>query len=655
MEALWHPSAKQLQESNLAKYRDFLYQQHDIRFEDYHELWKWSVENVDLFWESIWKYFQVKSTMPYEQILSGNRMPGATWFEGSKLNYAQHIFSQSNAEFPAFISLSEHRDAQIVTWDDLENQVASLQSILKAEQIVKGDRVAAFVPNCAETSVTMLASISNGLVWSSCSPDFGVSSVIDRFLQINPKVFIATNGYSYNGKIFDKTKEVLEIIDAIPSIELVIWIDFVTIEIPVHKRVKSLLFKSCLSEKSELKFEEMEFNEPIWVLYSSGTTGLPKAITHSHGGMLLEHLKYISLQNNVKKGERFFWFSTAGWMMWNFVHASLLVGATAVLYDGSPAFADLRSLWQKADEFKFNHFGTSAPFLVACMKENLKIGEEFNLSNLKSIGSTGSPLPPEAFDYVYQNIKQDLWLCSMSGGTDVCTAFVGSCIERPVYRSEIQCRALGVSLEVWNENGDSVIKEMGEMVITKPMPCMPIYFWNDKENAKYKASYFELFLNVWRHGDWIEITEHDGLIIYGRSDSTLNRHGVRIGTAEIYNVLNQFTEIKDSLVLNLELKGGNHFMPIFIEMNTDQKLNSELITKIKNELKSQYSPRHIPDEFIQVDQIPYTISGKKMEGPVKKVLLNMDLKKAYNSDAMRNPESMNFFIEFRDQRQFEFV
>ena len=365
--------------------------------------------------------------------------------------------------------------------------------------------------------------------------------------------------------------------------------------------------------------------------------------------------RYISLQNNVKKGERFFWFSTAGWMMWNFVHASLLVGATAVLYDGSPAFPDLRSLWQKADEFKFNHFGTSAPFLVACMKENLKIGEEFNLSNLKSIGSTGSPLPPEAFDYVYQNIKQDLWLCSMSGGTDVCTAFVGSCIERPVYRSEIQCRALGVSLEVWNENGDSVIKEMGEMVITKPMPCMPIYFWNDKENAKYKASYFELFPNVWRHGDWIEITEHDGLIIYGRSDSTLNRHGVRIGTAEIYNVLNQFTEIKDSLVLNLELKGGNHFMPIFIEMNTDQKLNSELITKIKNELKSQYSPRHIPDEFIQVDQIPYTISGKKMEGPVKKVLLNMDLKKAYNSDAMRNPESMSFFIEFRDQRQFEFV
>jgi acetoacetyl-CoA synthetase len=653
MEPLWKPSLSDINSSNLHRYRQYLKQKYNLAFGDYHELWQWSVDSTELFWTSIWDFFEVKSSSDYTSVTDGALMPKTKWFNNSKLNYVENIFKNKNNEFPAIISLSESRIAKETSWSELEKEVAAIQAVFRNCGIEKGDRIAAFVPNIVESSIALLATLSTGAIWSSCSPDFGVESVIDRFLQIQPKILIAANGYEYNGKKYSKTKEVVEIVKKISSIEVVIWIDFIQAPIP-ETNVKNLIWDDCLKEESKgLIFEQMDFNDPIWILYSSGTTGLPKAITHSHGGMLLEHLKYLSLQNDVRVGERFFWYSTTGWMMWNFVHASLLVGATAVIYDGSPAYPNLEFLWQLAEGQKINHFGTSAPFLVACMKENLDIKSKYNLENLKSIGSTGSPLPPEAFDFVYQNIKENLWLCSMSGGTDVCTAFVGSCIERAVYKSEIQCRALGVSLEVWNESREPVIQEMGEMVLTKPMPCMPIYFWNDIDFQRYNASYFELYPNVWRHGDWIEVSSHDGLIIYGRSDATLNRHGVRIGTAEIYNVVNQFKEIKDSLVVNLELKGGEHYMPIFIEMNADFLLDEILIRELKTQLKSQYSPRHVPDEFIAVEQIPYTISGKKMEGPVKKILLNMNLNKAYNKDAMRNPESMNFFIKMRDEKGFE--
>lgn len=653
MEPLWKPSLSDINSSNLHQYRLYLKQKYNLVFGDYHELWQWSVDSTELFWASIWDFFGVKSSQDFSSVTDGEQMPKTKWFNNSKLNYVENIFKNKNNGFPAIISLSESRIAKETTWSELEKEVAAIQAVFKNCGIEKGDRIAAFVPNSVESSIALLATLSTGAIWSSCSPDFGVESVIDRFLQIQPKILIATNGYEYNGKKYPKTNEVVEIIEKITSIEVVIWIDFIQAAIP-ETSVRNLIWDDCLKEESNgLFFEQMDFNDPIWILYSSGTTGLPKAITHSHGGMLLEHLKYLSLQNDVKVGERFFWYSTTGWMMWNFVHASLLVGATAVIYDGSPAYPNLEFLWKLADEHRINHFGTSAPFLVACMKANIDIKAKYNLQNLRSIGSTGSPLPPEAFDYVYNKIKENLWLCSMSGGTDVCTAFVGSCIERAVYRSEIQCRALGVSLEVWNESGESVLQEMGEMVLTKPMPCMPIYFWNDIDFQRYNASYFELYPNVWRHGDWIEVSAHDGLIIYGRSDATLNRHGVRIGTAEIYNVVNQFKEIKDSLVVNLELKGGAHYMPIFIEMNDGLVLEESLIQEVKNQLKSQYSPRHVPDEFIAVEQIPYTISGKKMEGPVKKILLNMNLEKAYNKDAMRNPESMDFFIKMRDEKGFE--
>ncbi len=615
----------------------------------YHELWQWSVEHTDAFWESIWQYFEVISHSEYSAVRSGGEMPDVRWFEGATLNYAEHVFRQKTALRPAILFKNERNTLEEMSWATLEAQTASLAAWLRAQGIGRGDRVAAYLPNSPHAVVAVLACMSIGAVWSSCSPDFGASSVADRFAQIEPRVLIACDGYTYGGKSFDKSDTVRELCTLLPGVEKVLWVPYLDENSTPQGIPNASLWADALAASPRPTmdhFEALPFSHPLWILYSSGTTGVPKAITHSHGGNLLEHLKYLHLHNDVHAGERFFWFSTTGWMMWNFTVGALLTGATIVLYDGSPGYPDLNVLWALAETAGITHFGTSAPFLVSCRKAELSPCKQFDLGKMRSIGSTGSPLPPEAFDWVYDNIGEKIWLSSMAGGTDVCTAWVGGCPLLPVWQGEIQCICLGCAMEARDEDGHVLPHdELGEMAVTKAMPSMPVFFWNDADGVKYRSSYFEQWPGVWRHGDWIRLTERGTVIILGRSDATLNRQGVRIGTAEIYRALDQLPELRDTLIVNLERADGTDWMPLFVVLNPGCTLDEDLKSKIRQSLRKAYSPRHVPDDIMVAPDIPYTISGKKMETPVKKILLRRPLDKAYNRDSMRNPQAMDFFLE----------
>lgn len=649
---LWRADERTRKASHLNMYMQWLKSTKGLAFNNYDELWEWSIDHIEEFWQSIVDYFEVKIHTPASSVLQGSQMPGYEWFPGSHLNYAEHIFKNYSTSNPAIIHKTEQRPLEKMEWAELKSQVEKVAHFLREQNVGKGDRVAGFIANIPEATVAFLATISVGAVWSSCSPDFGPGSVMERFEQIEPKVIFAVDGYSYGGKKYNKIDVVEKIANGIPSIKDLVMIRLNETHDQPDVRSEKIEWDEILrSSAPPLTFEAVPFSHPIWVLYSSGTTGQPKAITHSHGGVLLEHLKYMAFHNDVHKGENFFWYSTTGWMMWNFTQAALLMGATIVLYDGSPAYPDLEGLWELAEEANIHHFGTSAPYIVACMNQEIEAGSKYKLEQMRSIGSTGSPLPPEGFDWIYKNVNDRLWLCSMSGGTDVCTAFVGGVITEPVYLGEIQRRALGCSLFAFDEKGNKVKEEVGEMVITKPMPSMPIYFWNDENKERYRESYFEEYPGVWRHGDWVYITKRNTLVILGRSDATLNRQGVRIGTAEIYRAVEQLREINNSLIVNLELENGDHYMPLFVQVNEGYELDQDLIGKIKKELRGTYSPRHVPDEIIEVDQIPLTISGKKMETPVKKILMGMSVDKAASRDAMKNPEALDFFIEFSSKRK----
>ncbi|MEL6822392.1 MAG: acetoacetate--CoA ligase, partial [Calditrichota bacterium] len=496
---LWQPTVAFQQNSRLKDYMNWLDTYYQLRFDNYQSLWKWSVSETRLFWETIWKYFEIIGHSSYETVHSDHPMPETQWFPGATLNYAEHIFRMRSNVRPAIVFKTEDAPLVEISWTELEQKVAGFRSWLVKQGVGKGDRVAAYLPNLPEATIAFLAACSLGAIWSSCSPDFGADSVIDRFRQIKPKVLLAVDGYRYGGKAFDKSDVVNTLISELPSVEHVVLVPWLSKEVKADDFKKSNLWEVCIQDRGEeLTFEAVPFNHPIWVLYSSGTTGIPKAITHSQGGVLLEHLRYLAFHNDVHPGERFFWYSTTGWMMWNFVQASLLAGATIVLYEGSPNYPNLDVMWDFIDEAKINHFGTSAPFLVACMKKELSPKASHNLTSLRSIGSTGAPLPPEAFSWVYDQVKEDVWLCSMSGGTDVCTAFVGGCPIEPVYQGEIQCRTLGCSMYALDESGEKVVDEVGEMVITRPMPSMPVFFWNDPGKKRYLASYFEMYKGVWR-------------------------------------------------------------------------------------------------------------------------------------------------------------
>jgi acetoacetyl-CoA synthetase len=563
------------------------------------------------------------------------------WFRRSSLNYAEHIFRNKTKDHPALLFQSEKLGLTKISWDDLEMQVAAVSTWLRQRGVGPGDRVAAVLPNIPQAVAAFLAVNAVGAVWSACSPDFGKAGILERFSQIEPKVLFVVDGYHYNGKTHDTTATTMELGSALSSVKDIVMISNID-SMSKPEGIRS--WEDILHLPNfGLDFEAVPFEQPIWILYSSGTTGKPKAITHSVGGCLLEHMKILSLHQNVKPGDRYFWYSTTGWMMWNYALGSLLCGATLVLYDGSPVYPSSQVLWTLAERAKITHFGSGAAYFINCMKAGTSLIPE-KLSYLETIGSTGSPLPPDVYEWIYQHVKKDVWLISLSGGTDICSAFVGGNPIEPVYPGEIQSRALGAKVEAFDEEGNSVIEVLGEMVITQPMPSMPIYFWNDEDNERYHSSYFETYPNVWRHGDWIKITSRGSVIIYGRSDATLNRDGIRIGTAEVYSAVESIPEIKDSLVVYLEKEDGGGFMPLFVVLQENKKLTEDLKNKIKNALRTQYSPRHVPDTIEAVAAIPYTINGKKMEAPVKKILMGMDPAKVVSKDTMRNPEALDGFV-----------
>jgi len=643
---LWTPPESFINSSNLSDYIHWLYENYKLKFDNYHSLWTWSTENIAAFWKTLWNYFKIISYSDFERVVSNDPMPKTRWFEGSSLNYAEHIFRNNSSANPAIIFKSETRPMEEISWHVLEKSTSSFKKYLIGEGVKKGDRVVAYLPLIPEATMAFLAVNSMGAVWSSCSPDFGTSAVIDRFAQIEPKIMIAVDGYNYGGKPFDKLKVLKEIQQALPTVEKLVLIPYLKTN-SSSLNLQNVIFWDEIMELTagELTFEEVPFDHPLWVLYSSGTTGIPKAITHCHGGVLLEHLKYLSFHNDVKPNEKCFWYTTTGWMMWNYIQSSLLCGGTMVLYDGSPSYPNINVLWEFVQEAGIHHFGTSAGYIVANLKANTHPGQDYDLSSLRSIGSTGSPLPPEGFDWIYKEVKSDLWLTSMSGGTDICSAFVGGNPLWPVYSGQIQCRALGCKLESLDESGKQVYDEVGEMVISKPMPSMPIYFWNDNNYQKYQESYFYNYPGKWRHGDWIKITPKNGVIIYGRSDSTLNRAGIRIGTSEIYRAIDKIPEVKDSLILCLEQSGGEFYMPLFVVMDKEISLDKEMISKIKTVIRNENTPRHVPDEIIEINEIPYTISGKKVETPVKKILMGTPKEEIINPDSLKNPESLDFFTE----------
>lgn len=650
---LYTPDRRTTDQSFLKKYMDWLFIKKGLYFRDYDDLWDWSVTDLEDFWESIWQFFAVQSHTPYQQIIrrpNQRDMIGTEWFRGATLNYAEHIFRHRNPQRPAILFASEQRPtATALSWETLEEQVHAVSTYLQQQGVGVGDRVVSVLPNIPEAVVAFLATNAIGAVWSSCSPDFGTASVVDRFRQIEPKVLIAADGYTYNGKAIDKTDAIRDLRISLPTLQRVIWVPFLDRDSRLERAV---LWQDVLDTPvyDDLTFVPVPFEHPIWVLYSSGTTGKPKAITHSVGGCLLEHLKALALHQDVHVGDRYFWYSTTGWMMWNFALGSMLVGATLVLYEGSAGFPDLTVLWKLAEDTKINHFGGGAAYYLACLRAGLKPDSFVRLPHLRTIGSTGSPLPPEGFQWIYECIKPTVWLISFSGGTDVCSGFVGGNPLLPVYEGEIQCRLLGCKVEAFDAQARPVRGELGEMVILEPMPSMPIYFWNDPGDERYRKSYFDDYPGIWRHGDYIRITERNGVIIYGRSDATLNRDGVRIGTSEIYSSVESLPEIADSLVVGLEQPGGQYFMPLFVVLKSGFSLTDELISRIRQGLRSQFSPRHVPDAVYEITEVPYTISGKKLETPVKKILSGMDASLATSKDTLRNPAALDQFTGFTVRR-----
>ncbi|MDV6012401.1 acetoacetate--CoA ligase [Haloechinothrix sp. LS1_15] len=653
-EVLWRPDPEEVADTRIARFRDWLRAEKGVDTGDYTQLWEWSVAELDDFWAACAQYLGVRWHAEAERVRDGDRMPEVRWFPGATLNYAEHALAPGVAgttKGDDELAVIFHREdglASELTYGQLRAQVAAARSALRELGIGRGDRVVALAPNCPETLVAFLAAASLGAVWSSCSPDFGVRAIADRFTQIEPAVLVTVNGYCYGGKTFDVRATVATLTDEIPSLREVVAIDYAgTGQVEGARDWTELLARH---EGADLEFEPVPFEHPLWVLYSSGTTGLPKGIVQGHGGITLEHLKSLALHLDLGPGERFFWYTTTGWMMWNFVISGLLVGAAVVLYDGSPGHPDLGALWRLAEQHRITYFGTSAPYVQTCLKRQVRPAVEHDLSALRAVGTTGAPLSSDGFRWIVDELGRDakgrpVQICSVSGGTDVCTAFLGASPDVPVWQGELSCRALGAAVAAYDDEGNEVIDEVGELVLTKPMPSMPVFFWNDPDGSRLRAAYFEDFPGVWRHGDWVRITPRGSAVIYGRSDSTLNRGGIRMGTAEFYRVVEGDDQVLDSLVIDTTRAGEDEGKLLCFLVLAEGADLEEVRQRLRTELRVELSPRHVPDEFVAVDDVPRTLNGKKCEVPVKKILAGAAPERAVSADALANPDALRPFLE----------
>jgi acetoacetyl-CoA synthetase len=640
-EILWTPPSDVLQTSRIGQWLAWVEGRFGLGFSDYNDAWKWSVQDVERFWWSVWEHFELIARVPPERALDSDTMPGAVWFPGARLNYAENVLRRA-PEGVAVVARSHTRGGSELTDRDLWDQVARARAGLVRLGVSLGDRVVAYAPNIPETLILFLAAASLGAVFSSCPPEFGPKAVLDRFAQIEPTAMLVVDGYRHRGRDVDRRDAVITIQDGLPTLRAIITLPYLADDFAIRGAVS---WAELTEVPSELSFEPVPFDHPLYVVYSSGTTGLPKPIIHGHGGILIEHVKVLSLHNDLGEGDRFFWYSTTGWIMWNYLVSGLLVGSSIVLFDGDPGYPDLQTLWALAAETGVTVFGASAPFLMSCRDVNLSPRRDFDMSRVREVGSTGAPLPAEGFRWVYDEVGRDVMLTSISGGTDVASAFVGGVPLLPVRAGEITCRCLGVKAEAYDDEGNSVVGEQGYLVVTKPMPSMPVGLWGDEDGSRYRAAYFERFPGVWDHGDWVTVGEDGTVKITGRSDATLNRGGVRLGTGDFYGVVEELPEVADSLVVHLEEAGSVGELLLFVQLAPDCQLDDALRAAIASRLKTALSPRHVPDEIVVVPAVPKTLSGKKLEVPVKRILMGTPASKAASKESLADPVALEFFEE----------
>ena len=654
-ELLWTPGPERIRQANVTALAQWLARERGRHFADYRALWRWSVEDLEGFWQALWDYFGIESSAPHTRVLGRRGMPGAEWFPGARLNYAQHVLRRERTGGDVLLHLSETRPLAALAWSTLGDQVRKLATELRALGVQPGDRVVAWMPNIPETMVAMLATTAVGAVWACCSPEFGERGTLDRLAQLEPKVLFSVDGYRYGGKAFDRRSQLRDIAASLTSLEHLIYLPYLdpsdtTVPLPLARHWRSLFERPAVAAR-EFEYAQVPFDHPLWTLFSSGTTGLPKPIVHGHGGILLENLKNATFHFDMHAGDRVFFYTTSGWMLWNFITSTPLAGAVPVLYDGHPAYPTPDALWKMADEAAVASFGASPTYVDQLKRSRVVPRERYRLEKLRTINLAGSPATPESMEWFYRNVKADLWLANGSGGTDCCTGFVGGVPVLPVRAGEIQAPQLGVSAKAFNARGESVVDEVGELVLTEPMPSMPLRFWNDPDNRRYLETYFQEFPGTWRHGDFFRIDAQGRSFVLGRSDATLNRYGIRIGTAEIYRTLALIPEVQDALIVNLDLPGGGFFMPLFVKLAAGSALDAALEAKIRDTLRREYTPRHVPDRIYAAPGIPYTLTGKKMEVPVRRILMGVSAEKAANRSGVSDPATLDFFIDYARRQQ----